>query len=43
MRKLLHILFFRYDLNNIDTVFTTFLSLIIWLGITIIIVSFKII
>lgn len=42
MKCLLNMLFFRYDVNNVDTVFTTLLSLIIWLGIIIIIVSLKI-
>lgn len=41
MKRLLKMLFFRYDINNVDTVFTTLLSLIIWLGIIIIIISFK--
>lgn len=41
MKRLLKMLFFRYDINNVDTVFTTLLNLIIWLGIILIIISLK--
>jgi hypothetical protein len=42
MKRLLKILFFRFDVNNIDTGFTTLSSVIIWLAILIIIISIKI-
>jgi hypothetical protein len=41
MKGLFKILFFRYDVNNVDTVPTTVFSVILWLLILLIIIGLK--